>query len=288
MKKLFKKMLDIPVPYAVVFGVVATGLIVLTVQGEVTMPIAIMLSLLAIMIVLQIYLGSIVIKTVFASIVILYTTAIYTSAVMTIHGNVIEPYLLTIAAVTLFLAQTYSKDEFHYGLRSRALWSSLLVFILITIKLALVLSDYSFIITEVVGLNVLIIYIALWRYWLNNARKTRMTYPTVVKEETIEKLKFIHIEDRLNAKESRWLGGNLAGKNSNAYPYIYNEVLKAAEEGLSLVIVYTLMTDKFYDVGEVKVNKSKSIPYMYIEAKENDYIHDALESFSEEVYRYSK
>lgn len=288
MKKLFKNLLDIPIPYAVVLAVVATGLIVLTVQGEITLQAAFGFSLLALVLGLQFFLGSVVIKGVFSAFIVLYMSSIYTGAVMAIHGEIVEPFLLTIAAVTIFLAQTYKKDRLNYGIRSRALWSSLLVFVLVSVKLAFTLSGFSFLLTEIIGLNVLVIYIAIWRFWLNNAKKTRMTFPKIEKEEVIEKFKFIHIESRLNARDSKWVGLPIDSKDENAYPYIYNEVLKANEEGLSLVFVNKLFADKLFDVEYVKVNKARNIPYMYIEDKNNEYMLDALEDFSEEVYRYNK
>lgn len=283
MSKLFKKILDIPIPYAVVIGVITFVLIVLTIQGEITFLFASGLVVLALFFMLQAYLGSIVLKTVFSSMIVVYCAAIYTSAVMSIHGNIIEPFLLTIAAVTLFLAQSYDKNKINYGLRSRPLWSSILVLLLVSFKLSFILSDYSFMIAEIIGLNILVIYIAIWRFWLNNSTKTKINSPKIVKEEVIEKFKFIHIESQLNAKESKWL--NVDKKKSNAYPYIYNEVLKAYEEGLHLIFISTLNTDKFYDVEEIKINKAKSIPYMYIEDKENHYLHDAIEGFIEEIKR---
>lgn len=286
MKNLFKKMLDIPIQYSIVIGVSITILIVLSVQGEITPLFALGFAVLALLFILQAYLGSVVIKSILASLVVIYSAAIYTDAVMSLHGNIVEPFLLTIAAVTLFLAQTYDKKNLNYGIRSRILWSSMLAFLLVTLKLSFILSNYSFIVAEVIGLNLFIIYVALWRLWLNNSKKTKVISPNVEKEEVIDKFKFIYIKDRLNARESQWLGFEL--KRNNAYPYIFSEVLKANDEGLNLVIVSTVVTDRVYDVEEIELNRATSIPYMYIEAKENDYMDDAMEGFAEEVQRKRK
>ena len=286
MKNLFKKMLDIPIQYSIVIGVSITILIVLSVQGEITPLFALGIAVLALLFILQAYLGSVVIKSILASLVVIYSAALYTDAVMSLHGNIVEPFLLTIAAVTLFLAQTYDKKNLNYGIRSRILWSSMLAFLLVTLKLSFILSNYSFIVAEVIGLNLFIIYVALWRLWLNNSKKTKVISPNVEKEEVIDKFKFIYIKDRLNARESQWLGFEL--KRNNAYPYIFSEVLKANDEGLNLVIVSTVVTDRVYDVEEIELNRATSIPYMYIEAKENDYMDDAMEGFAEEVQRKRK
>lgn len=284
--KSLKKILDIPIPYAIVIAVTAIILIVLTAQGQISIAAVIGIALIAALIVANIHLGSVVIKSVLASIAVVYSAAIYTDAVMSLHGKIIEPFLLTIAAVTLFLAQTYDSKRLNFGLRSRQLWSAVLAFVLTSFKLAFILSGYSFLITEVIGLNIIVIYILLWRLWIRNSKKTRISMPTITKEEVIGKFKFIYIENKLDAANYKWIGKD--EKDSNAYPYIYNEALKADEEGLSLVLVSNLSTDKFYDVKEIEINKSKVVLFMYIEAKENTYIHDALEGFAEEIQRRSK
>lgn len=286
MRKLLGRLLDIPISYAIVIGASITMLTILTIQGEITILFALGIIMLASLIILQAHLGSVVIKSIMAFMVVIYSASIYTNAVMSLHGNIVEPFLLTIAAVTLFLAQTYDRKNLNYGIRSRILWSSVLAFTLVTLKLSFILSNYSFLVAEVIGLNLLVIYVAIWRIWLNNSKKTKVISPNVEREEVIDKFKFIYINDRLNARESKWIGYDL--KKSNAYPYIYSEVLKANDEGLNLILVSTLVTDRIYDVEEIDLNKATSIPYMYIEAKENDYMNDAIEGFAEEVQRKSK
>lgn len=288
MKNLFKNITNIPIPYAVVIGIVTTMLIVLTIQGEITLGAAIGVGVIATLFILQMYLGSIVLKTIIGFMVVIYSASLYTSAVMSLHGNIVEPLLLTIASVTLFLAQTYSSKNLNFGLRSRVLWSSVLAFTLVSLKLTFILSNYSFIITEVIGLNMLVIYIALWRLWINKSKKTKMVYPEVTDEEIAEGFKFIYIENQLDARASKWVGDKYDKNNSNAFPYIYSEVLKAKESGLHVVFISKKMTNKIYDIEEVKFNKANSVPYMYIEAKEKDYFNDAMEGFSEEISRKKK
>lgn len=288
MKKLLKSTTNIPIPYAIVIGLVSTILIILTFQGEITVGAAIGAVIISGLFISQMYLGSIVLKTIIGLMVVIYSASIYTSAVMSLHGNIVEPFLLTIAAVTMFLAQTYSSKNVHFGLRSRVLWSSVLAFVLVSLKLAFILSNYSFLITEVIGLNILVIYIALWRLWMSKSKKTRIIYPEISKDEVFGGFKFIYIENQLDARTSKWVGDKYDKKNSNAFPYIYSEVLKAKESGLHVVFISEKLTNRIYDIEEIKLNKAVSIPYMYIEANKKDYFNDAMEGFSEEISRKKK
>lgn len=265
--KIIKKMLDIPIKYTIIFGLIATILIVLTVQGDITWPITIGISLITLLVVLQMDLGSIVIKTIISSIIVVYSAAIYTSAVMSLHGNIVEPFLLTIAAATLFLAQSYDKKRMYYGIRSRALWTAVLVFLLVALKLSLILSEYSFMITELVGANLLLLFIAIWRLWLHNSSKTIMIRPTIEKMEDEEKFRKIYLETKLNARNKVWLNGFLKKRQNNANAYIYHEALKAKEEGLQVIFIYTKSTSNIYDIGEIKLSKRNKIKYLYLESE---------------------
>ena len=281
------KLFDIPTPYMLAAGVLALLLIVMTVQGEITLLTAMTLTLLAAIVGLQVHLGSIVIKSVFSILAVIYTISIYTNIVMTVHGNIIEPFLLSLAAATVFLAVTYSSKRYNYGIRSRVLWTPILLMVIVSIKMALIMSGYSFIIVEIIGLNVLIVLLAIWIYWLNNSKKTKIIKPAIIEEKTIEKFKFIYMKNKLDVANKKWHGETFH-EEKNAYPYIYNEALKANEEGLSLVIVSTANTNKIYDVGEIKLNKANTLIYLYMEAKEDDYVRDTLENFVEELSRNKK
>lgn len=265
--KLLKKMLDIPIKYSIIFGIISTILIVLTVKGEITIPLTITFIVLTLFATLQMHFGSIVLKTILSSIVVLYSASIYTSAVMSLHGNIVEPFLLTVAAVTLFLAQTYDKKRIYYGIRSRALWSAVLAFLLVALKLSFILSQYSFMVTELIGANLLILFIAIWRLWLHISSKTVMIQPEVVRVEDGEYRKIV-INTKLDMDNKFWLNGKLKKREKNAYAYIYNEVLLAKEAGLQVVFVYNGSSSKFYDVGEVKVSKKNKVKYLYVESKE--------------------
>lgn len=283
--KILKKLLDIPIPYAVIFGVITTALIVLTAQGELTPLTTAGLAVLTLLFGLQMYLGSVVIKSVLAAVVVIYSAAIYTSAVMSLHGNIVEPFLLTIGSATLFLSQTYDKNKLYYGMRSRALWSSVITFSLVALKLAFILSGYSFMITELIGANLLILFIALWRLWLHHSSKTSLVEPEIKSVEDVESFRFIYIETKLNSENKKWLNGKLKKKENNAYPYIYNEVLKANEKGLHVVFVYTVSSNNIYDIGEIKTNKANKVAYLYVESKDGEHMQKALEDFSEEISR---
>lgn len=285
MKNIINKLTNIPIYYTLVLGVVLIFLIFATVQGQISIFASIGILIALFLVYLQAVYGSTIIKSVLAVIVLLYSASLYTSTVMSIHGNVVEPFMLTVAAVTLFLSQTYNKKHINYGLRSRALWSSVLALTLASVKMAFILTDYSFILTEVIGLNILIVYIALWRVWTNNSKKTKINVPIVEKEEIIEKFKFIHINNSLDVQDKTWIGDSFDKKNSNAAPYIYSEVIKADEENLNVVFLDETKTDRIYDIGEVKIHKAKALKFMYIQAKEKHYLPDALEGFAEEILR---
>lgn len=281
MKNLLNKITNLPIQYMLIVAVLSIFMIISMIQGTMSIPFAIGLVVCSILIAMQFYLGGIVVKSIAAIIAVIYLSSIYTSVVMGVYGFIVEPFLLTLAAVTIFVSQTYSKKNIHFNLRSRPLWSTLLAFLLVTFKLSFIITGYSFIVSEFIGLNLLIVYIVLWRFWLNKSKKTKIIAPKVESEETLENIKFIKISAELDAKNSRWKDY----KNENAYPYIFSEVIKAAEENLYVVFISTLKTDRVYDVEYIKINKSKSIPYMYIEAKESHYIEEAIEDFIREIKR---
>lgn len=287
MKKIINKILNIPTPYFAIIAISSAIIVTLFIQEAVTIPMLIGIIVLALLIGLQIHLGSIVIKSLIASFVVLYSTSLYTSLAINIEGYVTQPFLLTISAVTLFLGQTYRKSHV-YSLRSRALWSSVLAVILVIVKSASLLNGNSFWITEVIGLNLFIIYTFSWNLWIRNSRKTRVVKPMIVKEEIKDGYKFIEINNELDVLNNKWKGNMFNKKNSNSYPYIYNEVMSANENKLKVVFLSNIKTSEFYDIGEIYVNRSLSIPYLYIEAKEKHYVNTILNRFVEEAAERSK
>ena len=283
MRNILNKLLNIPTPYVIGIGIALVIVTLSFANGTLTIPSLILITILALAIFLHIHLGYIVIKSILSIIGIIYLTAFYTNLIITTEGLIIEPFLLTIASVSIFMFVTYNSNNYTHGLRSRPLWSLVVTFILITLKMSLVISGYSFLIAEVVGMNLLVLIIILWIYWIKNAKKTKIIEPEILSTKSDEKFKYIYINDRLDEKAGKWIGK--PSELRSAKPYIYNEVMKAASEKRSLVIVSKVNTNKIYDVGEIKVNKSKTIKYLYMEAKENDYVNDTLESFIEELNR---
>lgn len=283
MKNLLNRLSNIPTTYAIGIGVAAIVITVSIANKTLTIPSFILIAILAIVIMLQINLGYIVMKSILSFVGIIYMTSLYTNLVMSSYGIIVEPFLLTIASLSIFMFITYSSKNYTHGLRSRPLWTLVIAFILVTIKMSLVVGGYSFLIAEIVGVNLLVIIVALWIYWIKSAKKTKIIKPNVEKSEVNDKFKFIYINDRLDKPAGKWTGK--PSKLSNAEPYIYNEAMKAEADGLSLVLISNLVTNKIYDVGDIKINKSKTIKYLYMEAKENDYVHDTLESFIEELNR---
>ena len=191
---------------------------------------------------------------------------------------IVQPFLLTIAAITSFLALTYS--SYNLSLRSRPLWSAILSIIIVSIKSGFIISGYSYLVAEIVGLNVVVIFIAIWYYWANNSRKSKIIYPEILEEKINNGYKYIYINERINVDTKNWL--NKSKKSENAYPYIYTEVMKAKEEKLTLILVSTLNTDRIYDVGYVNINKDR-IPYLYMEAKKDIYTDDIITQFEKEI-----
>lgn len=283
MKNLLNKLLNTPTPYVVGIGVAFIVIIVSFVNGTLTIPSLILIAILALFIFLHIRLGYIVLKTILSLIGIVYLTAFYTNLIIAAEGLIVEPFLLTIASVSIFMFATYNSKDYTHDLRSRPFWSLIVTFILVALKMSLVISGYSFLIAEVIGMNILALIIVLWTYWVKTSKKTKIIEPEVVNVNTDENFKYIYINDRLDEKAGKWIGK--PSKLRNAKPYIYNEAMKADSEKLSLIIVSKVNTNKIYDVGEFKINKSKKVKYLYMEAKENDYVNDTLESFIEELNR---
>lgn len=286
MKKLLSKLLDIPVPYVIAFSTTVLIFSVLIYQDSVNPLSVIGIAVVGLLLGLQMHLGPVVLKSVISGTMVLYVVSLYTYFVSTIHGYVTQPFLLSMAATTLFLAQTYDKT-YNFALRSRRLWSLILTSILIIIKLFLILSGLSFWTAEAIGLNILIIYIVVWRLWINNSSYTKIINPIVSKEIIEGNYKFIHIQDRLDAVNNVWIGERFT-KKANAYPYIYNEVMKAHEENLILILLSEKNTNEVYDLGEIKINNAKKIPYLYMEAKEDDYFDEIIIRFTNEITRLKK
>lgn len=282
MKKFFKKLLDIPIPYVITVVSVVSILVVLKIQGSIGTLQLVGVAAIGILLGLQLYLGSVVIKSLISGFIVVYVTSLYTYLVINFQSYTIQPFLLTLSAVFVFLGQTYSEQSHYYSLRSRSLWGSVLAITLVAVKSTIIVSGLGFWIAEVIGLNYLVIYIMLWRVWLKKSKKTRLNKPNIVKEKTEDTFKFIYIENKLDVQDNKWTTGK-PSKEQNAYPYVYNEVIKAHEDGKILVIVSTLTTSKIYDVGEVTINKAKKIPYLYMEAKKDTYQEDILTSFINDI-----
>lgn len=279
MKNVLDKILNIPATYSAVLISLATLVSLLIYNGTLGFAEAIFILAIGVIISLNLHFGAIVFKGTMAAIVSIYSAAIYTNIVMGVHGKVTEPFLLTIAAVTLFLAQTYDSDKYNYNIRSRAFWSSLLIFSLASLKIALIMTGLSFILTETVGAVYLIAFIAVWRYWLESSKKTKIINPEVISKEDSGRFRFIYIENKLLFKDMKWVGDN----KSNAYPYLFNEVMKANEDNLILVLISKESTSELYDVGQLEVNKARTIPYLYMEAKDDTYYKGIMEKFVEEI-----
>lgn len=281
MKKLINKVLNLPIPYVITFITVILISIMLSIQGSINIYGITGVLLVGILLILQLHFGSVVIKSVLATMMTLYITSLYTGLTMEIHGFIVQPFLLTISAVTAFLAQTYSTKHYNFGLKSKQLGTIILVITLVSLKLSIILNGMSFWIAEVIGLNYLVIFIILWRLSANISKKTKVINPILIKENTEENFKYIYIQNRLDVINNKWL--DLGSKKQNSLPYLYSEVLKANELNKLLVIVSSFKDNQTFDVGEIEINRSKKIPYLYMESKSGKYKTEILNKFEKEV-----
>lgn len=276
--KRFLRIFNIPIPYMIAASVTAIVLISLKMQGTINLFELLIIASIGLIIASQFHFGSIVVKNLMGFIVNLYLVSLYTNLIMDTYGFVIQPFFLTLAGLSAFLAQTYSNQR-NYELRSRTLWTTILCFMLITIKSTLILSDFGFWVSEVIGLNFLVIFIVAWRYWVNNSKKTRINEPFIIDEEIREKFKFIYIENGLDATKNEWR----LTVPTNAYPWIYNEVMSAREKDLILVIASSCNNSKVYDLGEIELNKAVTIPYLYLESNNVENTDEILEEFIKDI-----
>lgn len=282
MKYKLKSLLNLPIEFTVPLAIMFALVITMVLQGSIGLPQFLAISVIGILISMQLFMGSVVVKSVLASAVVLYMASLYTWIVMGTYGYIIQPFLLTIASVSTFLAQTYSKDNYQFGLRSRQLDASILAVVIVLVKLASILNEIGLWVSEAIGLNFLVLYIIVWRVLVNNSKKTKKIAPIVLEEESkdIDNLKYIFISNTLDVQNNKWKGMD---KEYNSLPYIYNEVLKAYEEKKYLVIVSRAKTSEVYDIGEIVLSKNKKIPYLYLESKDDTFRYAIVGKFKAEI-----
>ena len=281
-KNIIKQVLNYPVHFFIVLGLFVLMTLALEIQGRLDLIAILIMSVLAGMYILYYHLGSIVSKAGASFLLILYLVSTYSGFVASEHQLIVQPFFLTIASMTAFLGQTYSSKNHALSLRSRPLWSSVLALILVLTKSSLILSKYSYVTTELVGLLILIVFTVLWRTWLAKSKKTKINNPVIIDVEELDKFRRINIYNRLDAINKVWLK-DFTEEKENAYPYIYNEVLKADEDGKMLMIVSKNTSNSIYDLGEIEINRSKTIPYLYMETEDDKDTEWIIEDFIDEV-----
>lgn len=282
MKKLLKKILDIPVQFFIAIAIGIALIYVASLQGQLTLEIGFLIIAVSVIVASYLYIGIKAVKIVFSIVTILYLTSIYTSVVMSATSFVAQPFLLTIAGITGFLAITYDSKYYTFNLRSRSLWASILIFILFSIKATMLISGFGFWTAEATGLIITIAYSLVWRHWTINSKKTKIVEPSVLNTEDDGMLRKIYINNTLDVREQIWTRGSFY-KKENSYPYIYNEVMKAKDDNKILVIVSKLVTSSIYDLGEIKENKSQTIPYLYMEAKNDTNSEEIINRFLNDI-----
>lgn len=286
MKLIFKKVLDIPTPLVLTSSIAFVAIMALKIQGDLNILNAALIMIIGIIAGLQFHLGSVVLRSTISIIIIMYSISLYTYFTANIHGYVTEPFLLSLSSVTIFLAQSYSFKQ-GFALRSKALWSAVLSIILIMIKLSALFSGFSFKLTELMGLIILVIYIICWRLWIHKSKKTKIIKPIISKEEIQDNFSIVYINNKLDDINSIWIGEQFNENNNNASPYIYNKVLQSHEKNLILVLISEVDTNEIYDIGQIKINKSKILPYLYMEAKDKKYCKAIISKFVDEITRYN-
>lgn len=282
MKTKLKSILNLPIEFAAPLIIVFALVITMLIQGSIGLPQFLAISVIGILISMQLFMGSVVVKSVLAFAIVLYMSSLYTWIVMGTYGYIIQPFLLTVASVSTFLAQTYSKDNYQFSIRSRQLDSSILAIVIVLAKLAAILNDIGLWVAEVIGLNVIVLYIIVWRVLVNNSKKTKKVPPIIIEEEhkDTDNLKYIFISNTLDVQNNKWKGMD---KEYNSLPYIYNEVLKAYEEKKYLVIVSRAKTSEIYDIGEIVLAKNKKIPYLYLESKDDTFRYAIIGKFKAQI-----
>ena len=281
MKNVFKKLLSIPSSIVLSAAVSLATIAFLAIQGNLDAGKAMAVSLIGAIVGMSYHYGSVVVKSAVSAFLILYLVSIYTFLVSNIYSLITQPFLLSLAAIAIFLAQTYG-EPYTMGIRSRSLWSLILGITVMSIKIAFLFMGFSYWVIEALGLNILTLFISLWRLWIRNSKKTKIIEPEVVREVIDSKFRYVYISHKLNMKDKTWDKENKSS-TCNAYPYIYNKVIKAYEEDVLLVIVSEADTSELYDLGEIIINKSTKIPYLYMEAKEKYYFEEIIERFTSEI-----
>lgn len=279
MKKVINKIFNMSPQYTIVILATLLILIAMITNESIKVTDMLIVLIISVLIILQMRLGSVVFKTAISWLIIIYVTSMYTYLVINTYGYITQPFLLSIASVTTFLAQTYTKS-YNSGIRSRNLWGSILSILLISFKSAMIFNGNGFWLAEVIGLNLLIIYIFVWKLWIDNSNKTKIIEPDIIEKYDIGNYRYIYIKDKLDVNNNLWINNS---KSKNAYPWIYSEVMQAKEKSLICIFISKSDTSEIYDVGEININMSKKVPYLYMEAKDDHYMEEILIRFEEEL-----
>lgn len=277
-KNLVNKILEIPVHHTlvIILGLIIT--IITIISGQFSIATLLFVVVAYLLFLLYMKLGSIVPKSVMSVFTVLYATSLYTYLISDMNNYIIQPFFLTIAGTTCFLAMSY--NHYNYGLRSRPFWSAFLTVVNVSIKSSIILMGYSFLFAEVIGINIIVLFMLSWNLWLNNSQQTKIVNPSSEENRKDDKYFYLYIEDEINVETTKWTTGEI--KNENAYPYIYNKVFQAKEKGLTLIIISMAKTSKIYDVGHINHNK-EMINYLYVEGKSDKYLDDIIKQYELEM-----
>ena len=214
--------------------------------------------------------GVSVLKTIAVIFLIVYITSIYTTIASSLQSYVIEPFFFTIGAGTIFLATTYSEKNPQWNLSSRRISVTLLMVTIVSIKSAILLEGYSFLMAEIIGLNYLVLYIILWRTIVSNNRKTKITSPIEIYRKEENKIRVIKVEESLDENRKKY--------NS----YLYKEVFNANEEGYNIIFISNSGSNRVFALDYMEIG-NKKIPFILQEDKNEDYLKSTKEKFAEEL-----
>lgn len=255
-KKIVDKVLNLPSRYIAISSIVVVLALLFISQGADLVQVAGVVGVIIYIGLYIIFRGELIKKSI-AIFIIFYLVSFYTQFAVYARGYVIQPFLLSFSSITLFLGMTYGK---HFNKRSRTLWVTLFAILLILLKIILLSFEFSYLFTEIMGVNFTAITITLWLYWIANSKKTKIHEPDVISVEEVAGYRVIRVQSGLDFEKAEWIDGR------NADPYIYDEVIKADKDGFVLAIVLNKGKSRHYDEGEV-LYKRKNLKYLYLETE---------------------
>lgn len=243
MKKIMSKILDLPTSvYAGIGFIIFFGIFLYT-QGSLTVNQVLWVAIIVLYGVATYSYGSALIKGTVSVFVMLYLNSITSTGIMIVTQDYfVQPFMITILIYALFLSFTYSTKHLNYGMRSRWLWATILTTSYSLLKIFLIADlNINYILVELFACLYSAIFIALWLLWLNKSKNTKVNAPNVISVDSNENYVYIAINESINStfisktrRTFKWASSQL-----NAYPWLFEQAVKAYDEGKKTLIIYT-------------------------------------------------